>query len=98
MTTEERYITGEIFDLLGKETTKIAKAVLNELNRGRLRVVAYRDVYWYEYNFITPPTERTRNYLKRFLKRKFGLTHLYDKPLNYRKTLMQTKEKIKWKF
>ena len=75
----DKIFNNKIWELLEKETTKIADKALDELNEERIfNFIEYNNVFYIEENRYNPPTNQTWEYLKKLIKRELGLSYYID--------------------
>lgn len=77
---QERYLLDEVFADLQKEKTKIAKKAFDILNHDGIAGIDTKgSIFWFEYwARCNDCPQYVYDYLKRFIRRKYGLTYLYD--------------------
>ncbi len=72
-------ITNILYEDLKSNNTKIGKKVFNILDYDLCEIIKSNNIWWYEkhsiYSYIPL---YFRNYLKKYLKRKYNLIYLYD--------------------
>lgn len=71
----------DVYDDLKSETTKISQKAFDVLNREDIaNIIANGKYFWFEfYSMGNNCPQYIYDYLKRFIKRKYGYTYLYDK-------------------
>ena len=73
-------IYNDVFRLVGAEKTNIGKKAFDALNAEEIADITENNgVFWFEfYSMGNSCSRAVHDYLKRFIKRKFGFVYLYD--------------------